>query len=147
MRSQYSPPATRWVLAAAALAYVLAMVVAPAQHFAEEGSELSAFLADIQHAAHGSELDQRSPEDSPAPFPDHGPEELDCLFCQVLSAPANPAGGDLASVASFAAGPDAPVATHPAPAAPFRANGARAPPLPYLIELTGAGVSGVVGCG
>ena len=128
MRSQYFPSATRWVFAAAALAYVLAMVVAPAQHFGEEGSELSAFLADIEHVAHDSELDPRSPEDAPAPFPDHGPDELDCLFCQVLSVPAHPAVGDLPSVASFATELEAPVATHPAPAVPFRANGARAPP-------------------
>lgn len=128
MKSQHSPPATRWVFAAAALAYVLAMVVAPAQHFAEEGSELSAFLADVEHVAHGSAPDPRSPEDAPAPFPDHGPDELDCLFCQVLSVPAHPAAGDLPSVASFAMELEAPAATHPVPTAPFRANGARAPP-------------------
>ncbi len=128
MRSQYSPPATRWVFAAAALAYVLAMVVAPAQHFAEEGSELSAFLADVEHVAYDSAPDQRPSEDAPAPFPDHGPDELDCLYCQVLSVPAHPAAGDLPRVASFATELEAPTATHPVPTGPFRANGARAPP-------------------
>ncbi|TVP56358.1 MAG: hypothetical protein EA351_08205 [Gemmatimonadales bacterium] len=78
MSSHYSPGRTRWVLAAIALVYALTAGLAPVAHFAEEAAEENSYRVAL------AEADGSQPEPSP---PTHGPDELDCLFCQALTLP------------------------------------------------------------
>ena len=69
------------------VAYAMGVGVAPALHFAEDGAEVNEYLAVLAefHAA-----GDHAAEQSPLPPPHHVPDGVDCLFCQVLSAPADP---------------------------------------------------------
>ncbi len=87
MRSHYPASGARWAVFVAMVAYAMGVGVAPALHFAEDGAEVSAYLAVLTefHAA-----DDHAAEQPPPPPSHHVPDGVDCLFCQVLSAPADP---------------------------------------------------------
>lgn len=76
MHSHYLASGARWAVLAAMVTYAMGVGVAPALHFAEDGAEMNAYLVAL--------TDQPTP-----PPPHHVPDGVDCLFCQVLSSPAD----------------------------------------------------------
>ncbi len=120
MSSHYSPPGARWVFLLATIVYTLAAGLAPAVHFSEDGEEFSAYLA-LLVASDGT-------GEAPAPPPPHNPDDLDCLFCQVLTAPAQVADVDLPQVALRPTSPGFELPTDPVATPGRLAPGARAPP-------------------
>jgi len=91
MRSQYSSPGARWVLFLAAVAYGVVSGAVPVLHFSADGSGPEV----VQHAS-GLET---SAGGGGSQLP-HAPDDLDCLYCQVLTSSDHPGVSPAVSITS-----------------------------------------------
>ncbi len=134
MRSQYATfsvrPWARWVVAAAMLVFGMGVGVAPVLHLAEDGEEINQFLTAVAEFQEASAEDpDLGDQHAPRPPSHHVPDDVDCLFCQLLISPTVTSSGDLSPNWDLTVGE---VVTVPAlrdtSSALSGANSARAPP-------------------
>jgi ferredoxin-NADP reductase len=112
------------------LVFSMGVGVAPVLHLAEDGEEINEFLAAVAHFQEASAQDlSLGDEHAPHPPSHHVPDDVDCLFCQLLVSPTVTSSGDLSPNWDLTVGE---VVTVPAlrdtSSALSGANSARAPP-------------------
>jgi hypothetical protein len=120
----------RWIVLSTVLLFGVGVGVAPVPHFAEDGSEISDYLASAaQFEAHLSGASYSASPKEPLP-PSHPiPDDVDCLFCLLLVAPATVGGvppvplGDASTTP-----PQLAELAREESSNPSKANPARAPP-------------------
>lgn len=120
----------RWTVLATVLFFGMGVGVAPVPHFAEDGGEISDYLAAVaEFEAHAVGVGHSVLPGEPLP-PNHPvPDDVDCLFCLLLVAPATV--GELAPAPLWDASTTTPESGEFTRAGSFdacRANQARAPP-------------------
>ncbi len=112
------------------LVFGMGVGVAPVLHLAEDGEEVNEYLAafaDFQAAS--AEDPGLGHEHAPHPPSHHVPDDVDCLFCQLLVSPTVTSSGDLSpnwvlTVREVVAAP----VLRDISSAPSGAHSARAPP-------------------